>query len=423
MEYFVGTLLLLTLIATIVYVVRGGNPFIAFFILAIVWAALVGVSYQKILTDVIEKATENYAPTILIVIFGSFLGQVFVRTGIAGSMIRKSVELGGDRPLPVLIISIMVVSFLFCTLYGVGCAIAVGVIMLPILMSIGIPPFIATAAYTMSIGGASLINVANIIPYMNMFFKGSVSYNNVYLKYAVVALAFWILCTIAMAVFNMRRYGTQRAWAVSVDDNQVKDVHPISYLAPVIPLVAVVAFKWPVIPSFILGVVYALITTKGGHSKSWVELVQRSFVEGVAQVGPIISILAIIVMFMAAAKAAAPTLTVLLSPILPHGTLALAIFFAICAPLVIYRGPMALFGGGAAMVAVLLQIKAASPFYIFFMFCGLIALQNCMDPTNSWSLWTIGYSKVKPIDHLKAGLPFAWVAAALSVLTGFVMFH
>ena len=36
-----------------------------------------------------------------------------------------------------------------------------------------------------------------------------------------------------------------------------------------------------------------------------------------------------------------------------------------------------------------------------------------MDPTNSWTLWTIGYTKVSHGEFLKTALPFGIVMVAI----------
>jgi Gnt-I system high-affinity gluconate transporter len=63
-----------------------------------------------------------------------------IQTRIAESVIRSAVELAGDRPLVVVAMTIRLMTpLLFTSMYGVGAAIAIGVIALPIMLSQGIP--------------------------------------------------------------------------------------------------------------------------------------------------------------------------------------------------------------------------------------------------------------------------------------------
>ena len=52
------------------------------------------------------------------VIFGAWLGQLMNKTGVTENIIKKSAELGGDRPLVVTLIMVVAVAILFTTLSG-----------------------------------------------------------------------------------------------------------------------------------------------------------------------------------------------------------------------------------------------------------------------------------------------------------------
>jgi Gnt-I system high-affinity gluconate transporter len=48
-------------------------------------------------------------------------------------------------------------------------------------------------------------------------------------------------------------------------------------------------------------------------------------------------------------------------------------------------------------------------------------LQGSMDPTNSWTLWTIGYTKVSHGQFLKTALPFGCMMVAVNSLICYLM--
>jgi hypothetical protein len=52
-----------------------------------------------------------------------------------------------------------------------------------------------------------------------------------------------------------------------------------AYIAPAIPVVMVIAFKWPMIPAFILGTIYALLSTQFGKRtlRESVDLFHKTF--------------------------------------------------------------------------------------------------------------------------------------------------
>ena len=90
------------------------------------------------LQTVFEAGTVRMGSAIMAVIFGAWLGQIMNKTGITENIIKKSAELGGDRPLVVTIIMVIAVALLFTTLNGLGSIIMVGSIVLPILVSVGV---------------------------------------------------------------------------------------------------------------------------------------------------------------------------------------------------------------------------------------------------------------------------------------------
>jgi hypothetical protein len=47
---------------------------------------------------------------------------------------------------------------------------------------------------------------------------------------------------------------------------------------------------------------------------------------------------------------------------------------------------------------------------------------SSMDPTHSWTLWTLGYTKTTHKQYLWTGFPWAWLmVAAVTVLAYFMV--
>ena len=82
----------------------------------------------------VRKAWGN---VLVNVVFGAWFGRVLLQTGIADALIRKAVELGGDKPVIICVLLSTVTTAIFSTLFGAGAVVAIGVIILPILMSLG----------------------------------------------------------------------------------------------------------------------------------------------------------------------------------------------------------------------------------------------------------------------------------------------
>ena len=73
-----------------------------------------------LLNGIFEAGTVRMSSAIIAVIFGAWLGQLMNRTGVTETIIKKSAELGGGRPLVVTLIMAVATALLFTTLSGLG---------------------------------------------------------------------------------------------------------------------------------------------------------------------------------------------------------------------------------------------------------------------------------------------------------------
>lgn len=145
-------LLLVTFAAFIVYVIKGGNLMIGFFVMAIVWSVVGMVPADQVIQKVFAEPALNYGPTIIYIVFGSWFGRVLVDSGIAPAISEETNKVGKKHPLLAGVLVLLVTAFIFVSAYGVGSVIAIGVILLPIMLSVGIPRDVALSAFSMAIG-------------------------------------------------------------------------------------------------------------------------------------------------------------------------------------------------------------------------------------------------------------------------------
>ena len=92
------------------------------------------------------------------VVFGAWFGRVLMKTGIASTLIRTTTELGGDKPAITCILLCIVTTACFSSIFGAGAVVAIGVIVLPIFMSLGIPKVLATCSFMLSVGAGMFVN-------------------------------------------------------------------------------------------------------------------------------------------------------------------------------------------------------------------------------------------------------------------------
>ena len=163
MDIVIGILLIVSFLLFAVYAMRGGNLMMGFLFMAILWAglgAIAGVTVWNdptgtmldINTGIFQNGPTSYGSSAAIIIFGSWFGEILVETGIAKTLIRKAVELGGDHPAFTCSLLSILVAIIFCTAYGVGAVIAIGCIVFPILLSLGIPKPLAASSFLMAVG-------------------------------------------------------------------------------------------------------------------------------------------------------------------------------------------------------------------------------------------------------------------------------
>ncbi len=427
MEILTGTLMILCFFVVVIVIMKGESPIIMLLLLAIAWAVLAGVPGKNILAIVLEKGGLAYASTIVTIIFGAWFGQALVKTGIAESIIRGAIELAGDRPIIVTMVVSLVTGLLFISLYGVGAAIALGVIALPIMMSMGVPPYVAAAAYVMPIGAGTFLNLVDFSIRAPLF--PGIKYEQPLLNFFAAAFVVYILVTWAMTFYHLKIKGGVRKYsAVSVSPpiSSRPRVPWYAYISPAIPVVMVILFKWPMIPAFILGTCYALLATHFGNRtlRETIDLFHRSFYDAFPEIATIAALWIICGMLIIGGQLpeVQQVLKPIYSPFLPTSRLTLTIFFIVLTPLAIYRGPLHVVGTGAALIGMFLNAKTFPVTQLFSSWRGAMAVGSTMDPTNSWTLWAIGYTKTTHKQYLGTGLPWAWLmVAGVTVLAYFMV--
>ena len=159
MEYIIGILILASFFGLAVYAARGGNLMMGMLIMAILWTILpmtgnllasnpefiaangdsIRITWIQAFSKVFQSGPEGWGSVLVNVVFGAWFGRVLLETGIAATLIRKTTELGGDKPAVTCILLCIVTAAIFSSLFGAGAVVAIGVIILPIFMSLGIP--------------------------------------------------------------------------------------------------------------------------------------------------------------------------------------------------------------------------------------------------------------------------------------------
>ncbi|MCD8197148.1 MAG: hypothetical protein LUE24_08340 [Lachnospiraceae bacterium] len=433
METIIGVILLITYLAFIVYALKGGNLMLGLFIMAVLWSGLGAIAgvidWTTINETIFNGGPTGFGSTAVYIIFGSWFGRVLIDTGIAGTIIRKAVELGGDKPGLTCILLCIVTALIFTTSYGPGAVVAIGVIVFPIMLSLGIPKTLAAGSFVMSVGCGLYFNqslltqaagtlVVNDAQYLSTSAEWSQWY-----RFAFVAFAIHMVSIILMVLLSGKK--KSHAWAATADVNTSgKNVGVLAMLTPLLPVTLAIVFGVQQVPAICISVIWALLFT--GNMKSYnkiAELVQKTFHDGVADVGLVLAFLMFLQMFIKSAGSCANLIAPIVAPILPSNVFALFLIFGIFGFLALYRGPLTIWGAGVATFAIVASTTNL-PLYIlyplFYIPCCTVTTNVC--PTQSWNMWAIGYTQVNVKDYMKQVMPFALPCAFILELIAYFMF-
>jgi len=426
-ELGVGIALLIAFLAVVVLIIRGQSPIIMLLLLAILWAVIAGIGVDDIQKKIIQNGGVAYASAVIIIVFGAWFAQVLIQTGIAESVIRSAVELAGDRPLVTAMIVTLVTALLFTSMYGVGAAIAIGVIAIPIMLGQGIPPNVAAPAFTMGIGAGTFINLVQFGTFQKLF--PGLEYKAPYLTYWAIAGGVYVLAAWLLEAVYLRNGGARRLASVdmaSATEAPARKRTPYyTYIVPIFPVLMIMIAKWEIIPTFILSIVLALVLT--GRDRSFqasVNLFNKTFADAFPDIATMAALWTICGMIIVAGQApeVAGALKPVFGPFLPHTPLQAAIFFGVLGGVgSIYRGPLVVIGTGAALLAIVMANKDIPIPYLYSIWLAPTILQGSMDPTNSWTLWTIGHTRISHGQFLKTALPFGCLMVAVNSLICYLM--
>ncbi|ARN62983.1 gluconate:proton symporter [Leuconostoc mesenteroides subsp. mesenteroides] len=412
----ISILLLLTFVGFIYYIVKGGNLVIGFFVMALLWSVIGLVPFDQVVQKVIAEPALNYGPTIIYIVFGSWFGRVLVDSGIAGSISAQTERVGRKAPIFATILVVLVTALIFSSAYGIGSVIAIGVILIPILLSIGVPKKVAIPAFTMAIGAPMYINVV-LFNQIKAFFP-SVSFSGKYLIFGLAAMGVQLLGVIIFILLNSK--SIKNGEIETIDDSKqatFQKTHPITFIIPVLPVALNMFFHWDAIPALLLATIIALLLT--GQMKSYkglVAFINKTVSQAINDISGLIIFLMALVMFAGAATMNVPHFKSMIEVILPSSPLVLAIAIGILAPLALFRGPLHVWGAGAATAAVLAATGTFQPIFLLPLLYTASIMAVSIDLTQSWNTWALTYSKLETKEYLKMGIPVMWVVSFVNEL-------
>lgn len=448
-EFIIGLLLLISFIGLVVYAVKGGNLMTGIFIMAIIWTvlplignalvtnqefieankAIIDLGVIDALKKVFQGGPEGWGGVLVNFIFGAWFGRIMLETGIASTMIKKTVEFGGDKPIVTSTLLAVVTTAVFSSMFGAGAVVAIGVIVLPILLSLGIPKVAALVSFLLSIGAGLYINPVIFNQYQAFYLdvNGAQAYfyDSTYLRWGFVALGVQLLVAIIVPIIALKKNKRVHAWAAQapVSEEEPKSAPTIALITPFIPVILAIGFNVPVIVGFLVASFFALaVCGKLTSYKAATEVFGKTFYDGAIDTAPLVGFMLMIPMFNKAAELCVPYFNAVLGGIIPNNTLVICVAFAILAPLGMFRGPFTLAGCGAATLGILKSVGFSNLLLFPLMYAPTITMNISSCITQSWIIWALGYAKVDTKDFLKRSIPIGWIICAILSIVTFFMF-
>lgn len=360
--------------------------------MAILMALVAGVPGSK-MGAIVTGGAVQLAPVYVAVIFGALLGRVTIETGIARRIVDLAAEYGGENPLPLSLGFCAIVAVLFTSISGLGGIIMVGSIVLPIMMTAGVPRTIAATLFLMGFALGYIFNITNWTFYTTYF--GVVPQELI--RYAIVLAIVDAIALVLYATISFRRERAYATWAVPAQPDPTRRPPAIALLTPLLPLVFYYVLRMDAAPAFLASALFGVLVTQPAQA---VQRLVAAAIRGLEDVAPAIILFMGIGMLLVATRE--PQFATALQPLAGtwlRSPIAYVLIFGVASPLVLYRGPLNPFGVGIAIFTALLAAHVLPPVVLVAAIMAVVQVQNVCDPTNTANVWIANFTGV-PIDTI-----------------------
>jgi H+/gluconate symporter-like permease len=427
----IGLLLLFLIFAGLMFT-RKIPALLALPMMAILIAVLAQLPAKDILNQIIGQGSVKLASVYVAVFMGAMMGRVMMQTGIAESIIKRAAEFGGEKPLMVSFVLMLVTALLFTTLQGLGAIITVGSLVLPIMMSLGIPRKLAGTLFLLAFGTGFIFNPILFTLYRQLLqVKETETLPTEVSTFGLILLGLMLITVLIYALIAAKRSGeillksADSSTLLQRDPN--KKVSFIALFTPLVPLMLFFGFnyaglKLDFIAAFIIGSVFAVLTTDW---KSGIKTLTASAIKGIEDGAPAALLMMGIGMLLNALNL--QPIKTALEPIiksLPFSSpIFYVLFFGLLSPLALYRGPLNIFGMGIGLFTIMFGTHVLPPLALLAAIMCVAQVQNICDPTNTHNVWIANFTGVRVEDLTKETLlPILLVCLAGLIISVFLFF-
>ncbi len=377
-------------------------------VMALAIGALAGAGPAG-LGDIFAKGAVQLAPTIATLIFGALLSRVVLSTGIAETIVTIAAEYGGDRPLVLALVVCAAVAVLFTSVTGLGAIIMIGTIVLPVMLTVGVPRATAATLFLMAFGLGYIFNLAQWKFYGQIFGADQSAFG----AYIYVLAAIEAAAIVAFAAVSARTNRDYATFALAAPLPK-KSVHPIALITPILPVVIFKGLGVDATVAFAIAALFGVLITRPRDS---VQTLMAAWIRGLEDVAPAIILMLGIGMLLYAAKlpVVAAAVSPLVAAVAPRTPLAYIVVFGLLSPLALYRGPLNVYGVGIGVFTVLATMHVIAPVALVAAVMAVVQVQNVCDPTNTQNVWVANFTGVGVDRITRLTLPYQVAVATLAV--------
>ena len=428
----IGLLIIFLIFAALMFT-RKMPALLALPSMAILIAFLANLPLNDVLNTIIGQGTVKLAPVYVAVFMGAMMGRVMMQTGIAEEIIKRAAEFGGEKPLVVAFGLMLVTIILFTTLQGLGAIITVGSLVLPIMMSLGIPRKLAGTLFLLAFGTGFIFNPILFTLYRQLLqLKSDELLPTQISTFAFILLGLMLITVFIYAMIAAKKSGEILLMsAISKEEllkrTKNKRVPLVAFLTPIVPLALFFGFnfcglKLDFIAAFIIGSLFAVLTTDW---KNGIKTLTSSAIKGIEDGAPAAILMMGIGMLLNALNL--QPIKMALEPLiksLPFGSPVFYVaFFGLLSPLALYRGPLNIFGIGIGLFTIMFGTGVLPPMALLAAIMCVVQVQNICDPTNTHNVWIANFTGVRVEELTKETIiPIVLVCIMGLILSAMMFF-
>jgi H+/gluconate symporter-like permease len=425
----IGLLIIFAIFAVLMFT-RKVPALLALPAMAILIAILAQLSPVEILNSIIAQGSVKLAAVYVAVFAGAMMGRVMIQTGIAEEIIKRAAEFGGEKPLIVAFGLMIVTAVLFTTLQGLGAIITVGSLVLPIMMSLGIPRKLAGTLFLLAFATGFIFNPILFTLYRQLLgLKPEELLPNQVSTFAFILLGLMVVMVVIYAIIEAKRSGEILLMsAVSTEDllKRTKRVPLIAMLTPFVPLALFFGFnyfgiKLDFIAAFIIGSLFAVLLVDWRNA---IKTLTSSAIKGIEDGAPAAILMMGIGMLLNALNL--PIIKSSLEPLiksLPFDSpIFYVAFFGLLSPLALYRGPLNIFGIGIGLFTIMFGIGVLPAMALLAAIMCVVQVQNVCDPTNTHNVWIANFVGVRVEELTKTTILPIILVCIVGLIVSAVMF-